>query len=143
MSLKKQTETAMSIGQEANTEEAVKERTLWKRRRLFGNYALNQSKVQAEIVTDEWMDSKIFDARFYRNKIFHIINQDLSNSLNYQILGCIDPSSWHIVKASTALAAGIEGYETSIEPWAYYKIQVDNTVPASAALVEAYASGQT
>ena len=143
MSYKKQNEWPLEIPADADTEEGSKERTLWKRRRLFGIKNASTPNVTPEIVTDAYMDSKTFDARFYREKLFHIINRHATNSLTYKVLACIDPSKWKELTGEIPLAALAEATETSEYSWAYYKLQVKNTVGASVALVEAYGAGRT
>jgi hypothetical protein len=143
MSFKRQSEAALNIPSECDTEEGTKERTLWKRRRLFGSYSMSQSKVQPDVVPDDYMDSTIFDARFYANKLFQIINRHASNALLYKVLACINPSKWEEIQGETNLAAASSVALSSSDRWAYYKIQVKNAVALSAATVEAYGCGQT
>jgi hypothetical protein len=143
MSFKRQLEHALSIPQDNDTEEGAKERTLWKRRRLFGSYSATQSKVQPDVVTDAYMESKIYDARFYKQKLLEIINRHASNALNYIVQACIDPSNWETIQPATTLAAPSSVAFQCSDCWAYFKIQVCNAVGGNAALVEAYGAGMT
>lgn len=143
MSFKKQNEWALEIPADADTEEGAKERTLWKRRRLFGTKNQSNPAVVPQTVTDAYMDSKIFDARFYAHKLFNLINRHASNVLLYKVLACIDPNKWEELQGETSLAAASSIALSNNDRWAYYKIQVKNAVALSAATVEAYGAGQT
>ncbi len=143
MSFKKQNENALEIPSDTDTEEGAKERTLWKRRRLFGVKNASTPNVTPEIVTDDYMDSKIFDARFYSHKVFQLINRHASNALLYKIFACIDPNKWEELQGETTLLAASSITFSSSDRWAYYKMSVKNSTPASAATVEAYGCGQT
>jgi hypothetical protein len=116
------------------TEERIKttKPTLYKRARVFTSKPLS----------DNWEDSLIFDARLYKHKIIHIINES-GNSLDYQILACVDPNHWHTLLPSVSLAGNSDTYETSSEPWAYYKIRAKNTTAGQTAKITAYISGMT
>ena len=134
------TEGEVRLDPRYDTEETSKSgHNLWKRRRLFDP----NTKVAAIYV-----DSKIFDARFYKEKLFIIINRDKVNNLLYKVLACIDPAKWHELEYNgtaeqtiTANAAGdADDYQTSTEGWAFYKLQVKSS--AGLVEVEAYASGK-
>lgn len=143
MSFKRQIENALEIPANCDTEEGSKERTLWKRRRLFGTKNQSTPNVTPEIVSDDYVDSKIFDARFYANKLFQLINRHAANALLYKVLACINPNKWEEIQGETTLLAATSVTLSSSDRWAYYKLQVKNAVALSAATVEAYASGQT
>ena len=128
---KREAETSLR----ANTEEISKSgHNLFKRRRLF------DPKTKVGTI---YVDSTIFDARFYKDKLFHIINRDKTNNLLYKILACVDPTKWHEIQAETTITANATGdaddYQTSTENWAFWKIQVKSS--AATVEVEAYASG--
>lgn len=138
---KNKTETEIRLDPKFDTEEASKSgHNLWKRRRLF------EPKTT---VGTTYVDSKVFDARFLKDKLFHIINRDTVNNLLYKVLACVDPSKWHELADSddvsewtiTANATGdAEDYQSSTEAWAFYKLQVKSS--AATVEVEAYGSGR-
>jgi len=130
------TEHEIRLEPNKDTEEATKSgHNLWKRRRLFD---------KGTKVGTTYVDSKIFDARFYKDKAFHIINRDVTNNLLYKILACINPTKWHEIQVETTITAvataDADDYQTSSETWAFYKVQVKSS--ASTVEVEAYASGR-
>ena len=130
------TETEIRLDPRYDTEEASKSgHNLWKRRRLFD---------KGTKVGTTYEDSKIFDARFYKNKLFHIINRDTTNDILYKIFACMNPSKWHELQAETTITANATGdaddYQTSTENWAFYKVQCKSS--AGTVEVEAYGSGQ-
>jgi hypothetical protein len=125
--------SALSIGDQY-TEENIKSNKgkLWKRVRA---YPLDHP------TTNSYVDGEILDARLLDKKIFHIKNTHATNGLSYKLLACIDPKVWTELKGATALAAAAEAIETSIVPWAYYKIQVKSSVDDTPATVRAFMSG--
>jgi len=129
------TETEIRLEPKFDTEEISKSgHNLFKRRRLF------EPKTT---VGTTYVDSKVFDARFYKEKLFHIINRDTTNDLLYKILPCVNPTKWHELQAETTITANATGdadnYQTSTENWAFLKIQAKSS--AATVEVEAYASG--
>ena len=129
---KREAETSLR----ANTEEISKSgHNLFKRRRLFDP----KTKVGTTYV-----DSAIFDARFIKEKLVHIINRDATNNLLYKWLACINPSKWVEIMPETTITANATGnaedYQTNSEPFAFYKLQVKSS--AATVEVEAYMSGQ-
>jgi hypothetical protein len=91
--------------------------------------------------TNEYVDGEILDARFLKDKVFHIKNTHAANAMKYKILACIDPCNWSEIKVETALAAGVEAIDTSSVPWAYYKLQMKSSVAGIPATVRAFMSG--
>ncbi|GAI29877.1 unnamed protein product [marine sediment metagenome] len=129
-------EGAIKLDDRFDTEEISKSgHNLFKRRRLF------EPKTT---VGTTYVDSKIFDARFYKEKLFHLINRDITNNLLYKVLACVDPSKWHELCPETTITANATGdadeYEFDDGCWAFYKIQVKSS--AATVELEAYASGQ-
>ena len=130
---KNKTEAEIRLAPKFDTEEASKSgHNLWKRRRLFDK----GTKVGTSFET-----SKIYDARFYDKKLFHIINLDASATLTYQIWACTDPEKWHQLTPTTdpTVSAGEEAYETSYEPFAFYKVLAKGSASCSLAV---YAGAQ-
>ena len=130
------TELDVRLDPKFNTEEISKSgHNLFKRRRLFD---------KGTKATTTYADSKIFDARFFKEKLFHIINRDITNNLLYKVLACVDPSKWHELAPETTITANATGDADAFEfddgCWAFYKLQVKSS--AATVEVEAYASGQ-
>lgn len=130
------TELEIRLEQKFDTEEVSKSgNNLSKRRRLFD--------VGTKVGT-AYVDSKIFDARFYKTMLFHIINRDKTNNLLYKILACVNPTKWHELQSETTIIANATGdadtYHKSTGAWAFFKIQVKSS--ASIVEVEAYGAGQ-
>lgn len=130
------TEREIKLSEKFDTEEIRKSgHNLFKRRRLFD---------AGTKVGTSYVDSKIFDARFFKEKLIHIINRDTTNNLLYKVLACVNPTKWVEIVTETTITANASGdaddYETNSEPWAFYKIQVKSS--ASSVEVEAYMSGQ-
>lgn len=53
--------------------------------------------------TTSYKDSEVFDARFFQQKSFFIVNPDATNNLLYQILCSIDGVNWTILLAETTI----------------------------------------
>jgi len=129
-------ESDIPLLKDKDTEEVHKSGdNLFKRRRLFDS---------GTKVGTTYEDSKIFDARFYYEKLFHIINRDNTNNLLYKILACVNPTKWYTIVPETTITANATGdadaYETNSEPWAFFKLQCKSS--ASIVEVEAYGLGQ-
>ena len=130
------TELDIRLDPKYDTEEISKSgHNLCKRRRLFE---------KGTKVGTTYQDSLIFDARFYKEKLFHIINRDKTNNLLYKILACVNPTKWHEVQAETTITANATGdaddVQTHTESWAFYKVQCKSS--AGTVEVEAYGIGQ-
>jgi len=131
------TETEIRLDPRFDTEEATKSgHSLWKRRRLF--------EVGHKVGTT-YEDSKIFDARFFKEKTFHILNKDTGINLTYKVLACNNPSIWETLEdrdgnSEFTVLPTKSDYQTSTEGWAFYKLQVKSA--SSSVEVEAYASGR-
>ncbi|MBA7493426.1 hypothetical protein ES702_03984 [subsurface metagenome] len=115
-----------------DTEEATKSgHNLWKRRRLWE---------KGTKVGTTYTVSKIFDARFYKQKLFSIANLDGTNNLLYKIEACINPSQWHEICAeSTITPANKRAFEWDDGIWAFYRVWVKSS--ASSVEPEVYACG--
>ena len=127
------TEREISLSEKYDTEKGSKSgHNLFKRRRLFDP----NTKVGTTYV-----DSKIFDARFYKEKLVHIINKDVTNNLLYKWLACVNPTKWiEIMPETTITPANVDDYQTNSEPFAFYKLQCKSS--ASTVEVEAYMEAQ-
>ena len=138
---KNKTEQEITLDPKFNTEEVSKSgHNLYKRRRVLDKIT----------TSDDYKDSKIFDARFYKEKIVSIKNTHSANVAKYKVLGCIDPTQWHELVAeatlnggaSIALDSSVTGAEQLGKPYAFIKIQVASNVAVTAATIEAYIGGQ-
>lgn len=130
------TEKEIRLEPKYDTEEVSKSgHSLFKRRRLFD---------LGTKVGTTYVDSAIFDARFLKDKLVHIINRDTTNNLLYKWLACVNPSKWHEIQAETTITANASGdaddYQTNSEAFAFYKLQVKSS--AGSVEVEAYMSGR-
>ena len=131
---KNQTEAEIALDHKFDTEEASKSgHNLFKRRRLFD---------KGTKVTTTYVDSKIFDARFYKDKLVHIINKDDTNNLLYKWLACVNPTKWRELQPETTITptSPNDDYQTNTEPFAFYKLQVKSS--AGSVEVEAYMEAQ-
>ncbi len=135
------TEVEIKLNPRFDTEEISKSgHNLFKRRRVLDKFT----------TSDDYQDSKIFDARFYKEKIVTIKNTHAANGAKHKVLGCIDPSIWHELVAEATLAAGasitldssIAGSEQLGKPYAFIKIQVASNVAATPATIDAFIAGQ-
>lgn len=137
---KRKHEQALSLPELEETEEATKERTLFKRRRVFGDQ--KKADHYEHTLKDDYGDSLIFDARFYKTVLVHIINRSASYGLKYKILACIDPVKWSEVKAETVIAVDAEATEANSDGWVFFKIQAKNETAGQNSSVEAYIAGK-
>jgi len=135
------TEAEIRLDPRFDTEEASKSgHSLWKRRRVLDQFT----------TSDDYKDSEIFDARFYKDKAISIKNIHAANVAKYKVLGCIDPTIWHELVAEATLAAGasisldstVTGAEQLRKPYAFIKIQVASNVEATPATINAFIAGQ-
>ena len=135
------TEMEIRLDPKFDTEEATKSgHSLWKRRRVLDK----------KTTSNDYGDSKIFDARFYKEKIVSIKNVHASNVAKYKVLGCIDPTQWHELVAEATLAGGasikldssVTGAEQLGKPVAFIKIQVASNVVDTPATINAFIAGQ-
>lgn len=130
------TEMEIALDPKFDTEEISKSgHNLSKRRRLFD---------KGTKVGTTYVDSKIFDARFYKEKLVHIINRDTTNNLLYKWLACINSTKWKEIQTETTITANATGdaddYQTNTEPFAFYKLQCKSS--AGTVEVEAYMEAQ-
>lgn len=126
------TEREIRLDPEYDTEEVSKSgNNLSKRRRLFD---------LGTKVGTSYVDSAIFDARFYKEKLVHIINRDTTNNLLYKWLACVNPTKWIEIQPETTITKNATGdaddYQTNSEPFAFYKLQCKSS--AGTVEVEAY-----
>ena len=134
---KNKTETEIRLDPKFDTEEASKSgHNLYKRRRLFD---------PKTTVGTTYVDSKVFDARFFKEKVFHILNKDAGINLTYKVLACNNPTMWKPLEdrdgnSEFTVLPTKSDYQTSTEAWAFYKLQVKSA--SSSVEVEAYASGR-
>lgn len=131
---KNKTEQAIRLEPKFDTEEVSKSgHNLFKRRRLFD---------LGTKVGTTYIDSKVFDARFFKEKLVHIINKDDTNNLLYKWLACVNPTKWHEIQPETTITptAPNDDYQTNTEAWAFYKLQCKSS--ASTVEVEAYMEAQ-
>lgn len=135
------TEVEIRLDPKFNTEEVSKSgHNLFKRRRVLDKLT----------TSDDYQDSKIFDARFYKEKIVSIKNTHASNVAKYKVMGCIDPTIWHELVAEATLAGGasikldssVTGAEQLGKPFAFIKIQVASNVADTPATINAFIAGQ-
>jgi len=131
-------EQEISIDPRFNTEEVSKSgHNLYKRRRVLDKCTTK----------NEFQDSKIFDARFYNQKLITIKNTHASNAGKYILLACIDPSQWITLKSETTITAGetvkIDSSDVAqlARPFAFIKIQVASNVADTPATIDAYIAG--
>lgn len=130
------TEQEIRLDPRYDTEEVSKSgHNLFKRRRLYD---------KGTKVGTTYQDSLIFDARFYKEKLVHIINRDKTNNLLYKWLACINPTKWIEIMPETTITANATGnaedYQTNSEPFAFYKLQCKSS--AGTVEVEAYMDAQ-
>jgi len=134
-------EQEIRLSPKFDTEEVSKSgHNLYKRRRVLDK----------KTTADAYADSKIFDARFYKEKIISIKNTHASNVAKYKVLGCIDPTQWHELVAEATLAGGasikldssVTGAEELGKPYAFIKIQVASNVADTPATMDAFIAGQ-
>ena len=128
------TESEIALDPKFDTEEISKSgHNLSKRRRLFD---------KGTKVGTTYVDSKIFDARFYKEKLVHIINKDPTNNLLYKWLACVNPTKWREIQPETTItpATPNDDYQTNTEPFAFYKLQCKSS--AGTVEVEAYMEAQ-
>ena len=126
------TEQEIRLDPKFDTEEVSKSgHNLFKRRRLFD---------KGTKVGTTYVNSKIYDARFIKDKLVHIINKDDTNNLLYKWLACVNPTKWHEIQPETTITHNATGdaddYQTNTEAWAFYKLQCKSS--ASTVEVEAY-----
>jgi len=135
------TEAEIRLDPRYDTETATKSgNSLWERRRVLDQFTTSNS----------YEDSKIFDARFYKDKAISIKNIHATKVAKYKVLGCIDPSIWHELVAEATLAAGasialdstVTGAEQLRKPYAFIKIQVASNVADNHATINAFIAGQ-
>lgn len=138
---KNKSEEEIRLEPKFDTEEVSKSgHTLYKKRRAFDK----------KTTSNAYEDSKIFDARFYKEKIVSIKNIHASNVAKYKVLGCIDPTQWHELVAEATLNAGasitldstVTGAEKLGKPYAFIKIQVASNVADTPATIDAFIAGQ-
>ena len=138
---KNKTEADIALDPKFDTEEASKsEHHLWKRRRVLDNFT----------TSDSYQDSKIFDARFLKEKIVSMKNFHASNCAKYKVLGCLDPTIWHELVAEAQLEGGasikldssVTGAEQLGKPFAFIKIQVASFAAGNPATINAFIGGQ-
>ena len=136
------TEVEIRLDPKFNTEEISKSgHKLFKRRRVLDKVT----------TSDDYQDSKIFDARFYKEKIVSIINTHAANVAKYKVLGCIDPTIWHELVVEATLEAGasikldssVTGAEQLGKPFAFIKVQVASNVEATPATLDGFIAGQS
>jgi len=139
---KNKTEQEIRLEPKFDTEEVSKSgHNLYKRRRVLDK----------KTTANAYEDSKIFDARFYKEKIVSIKNIHASNVAKYKVLGCIDPTIWHELVAEATLNAGasikldssVTGAEELGKPLAFIKIQVASNVADTPATINAFIAGQS
>jgi len=133
-SQRNKTEQEITLPEKFDTETGKKSgHNLHKRRRLFD---------KGTKVTTTYVDSKIFDARFYKDKLVHIINKDDTNNLLYKWLACVNPTKWRELQPETTItpATPNDDYQTNTEPFAFYKLQCKSS--AGSVEVEAYMEAQ-
>ena len=135
------TEAEIALSPKFDTEEIRKSgHSLWKRRRVLDK----------KTTADAYEDSKIFDARFYKEKVVSMKNVHSANVAKYKVLGCIDPTIWHEIIAEATLNAGasikldssVTGAEQLGKPFAFIKIQVASNVAGTPATLNAFIAGQ-
>ena len=126
-------EQEITLDPKFDTEEISKSgHNLYKRRRLFP---------KNHKVGTTYEDSKIYDARFIKEKIFTLKNLDDTNNLLYKILACIDPEDWHEICAETTITpTDIRKFEFDDGCWSFYKVQCKSS--ASTVGLAVYAGGQ-
>jgi hypothetical protein len=94
-------------------------------RSRFGDIPYKRKRMwtAGETVDTNDTDGLILDARFFRNKVFHIINGG-AQSLIYRVYACLDPDHWRAISSEVTVAAGADDHEFDDGPWAFYKIVV-------------------
>lgn len=129
---KNKTEQEIRLDPKFDTEEVRKSgHNLYKRRRLFD---------KGTKVGTTYVKSKVYDARFIKEKIFTFKNLDSSNNLLYKIEACIDPEDWHeICPEKTVTPTDVSKYEYDDGAWAFYRVQCKSS--ASTVELASYAGG--
>lgn len=96
---------------------------------------------------EEATESYIFDARFYKVILIHVINEHSTNAIKFKVLATIDGHYW-----KTLEEAGISEFELTANQekelsftvgWAFVKIQIKSSVADSHGEVTAFISGKS
>ena len=129
----RKTEIASKLLDQYDTESSKKSgHNLYKRRRLFP---------KNHKVGTTYEGSKIFDARFYKEKIFTLKNHDDTNNLLYKILACIDPEDWHPICTETPITpTDKRAFEFDDGCWAFYQVWAKSS--AGSVGLTVFAGGQ-
>lgn len=118
---------------------------LWKEELSQDQLAFKRAKLfdVPLTTTDDWQYSEVIDIRVVNSVILQIINRHATNTLKYQVLGCINPPDWEPLQPEQTLSTTekIKG-ETLTDPYAFVKVGVKSAVAGSAAIADGYAAGK-
>lgn len=132
------TEVDSRILDEFSTEDLSKSgEHLFKRRRV---YQRNQQ------LGTEYLNSIVFDARFFKEMVIHVVNTDGADGLTFKVQGCIDPNHWvDLDEAGVTEFAVLAGAEKVLQlsvAWAFIRLQAKNTVAGNITTIDAYIAGK-
>jgi len=122
-----------SMPAQKDTQKGGSAKGRYKTKRLF----------QGFVTSDDYEDSFVFDMRMFPRALIHIKETGGSNAIKYNLLGCLDPSMWYLLKSDEVVTAGSEATEAITEAWNWLKLQVASNVSGNAGTVNAFGNGKT